>query len=403
MLLLRPSSWRLGRRCLSGTLDRLASIGLSEDQLQFQELAQDFADRELAPHGQRWDAEGHFPVDTIRAAAALGFGGLFVDPAHGGTGLTRSDGAVIFEALATGDISCTSYLTIHNMCCWLVDTYASQATKDKYLPRLTAMDLFASYCLTEPGAGSDAGSLSTTARRQGDMFILNGSKAFISGAPTSDVYCIMARSLDTPGPAGISCFLVEKSFKGISFGALEHKMGWRAQPTAAVILEDCEVPVENLIGDEGQGFAIAMKALDGGRINIGACSLGGARSCLDKALAYSGEREQFGRALRRFQSVEFKLADMATQVQCARALVRQAAALLDAKDPEATVVAAMAKRTATDLGFRVANEALQIHGGYGYLADYHVERFVRDLRVCQILEGTNEIMSLITARALFKE
>ena len=374
---------------------------LSEDQRAIQDAARSFADAEMAPHAARWDEDKHFPVDMLREAAALGFGGIYISEDVGGSGLSRLDASLVFEALAAGDVSSAAFLSIHNMASWMIDAFGSDVLRQKYLPRLTTMELIGSYCLTEPGAGSDAASLRTTARRDGETYVLNGAKAFISGAGVSDIYVVMARS-GGDGAGGVSTFVVEKGTPGLSFGAQERKMGWANQPTAMVHLDHCVIPAENRVGDEGQGFRIAMKGLDGGRINIASCSLGGAGFALEAARRYLTTRKQFGRALSDFQGLQFRLADMATELEAARLMVRQAAAALDAGDPAATRLAAMAKRFATDAGFEVANQALQLHGGYGYLKDYPLERIVRDLRVHQILEGTNEIMRVIIARELLR-
>jgi len=374
---------------------------LSEDQRAIEETARAFATSEMAPHSARWDEEKHFPVDVLRAAAALGFGGLYVRDDVGGSALSRLDATIVIEALAAGDVSTAAFLSIHNMTSWMIDRFGAAPLREKYLPRLATMELIASYCLTEPGAGSDAAALRTTARRKGDSFFLDGAKAFISGAGVSDVYVVMART-GGDGAGGVSAFVIEKGTPGLSFGARERKMGWESQPTASVNFDDVETPARNLIGDEGQGFRIAMAGLDGGRLNIAACSLGGAQFALETAKAYLETRTQFGRPLKEFQALQFRLADMATQLEAARLMVRRAAAALDAADPRATELCAMAKRFATDAGFEVANQALQLHGGYGYLKDYPLERVVRDLRVHQILEGTNEIMRVIIAREMFK-
>jgi len=368
-----------------------------------QNMAQSFAEQELAPFAKDWDANKEFPEDTLRKAAGLGFGGVFVNEEFGGSGLGRVDGSVIFEALSAGCTSTTAYLTIHNMCAWILNTYGNEEQKQRLLPKLCSMDMFASYCLTEPASGSDAASLSTRAQlsEDGETYTLNGSKAFISGGGRSDVYLVMARS-GGPGPKGISCFVVEKNTPGLSFGAQERKMGWNSQPTAAVIFEDCKIPAANRIGDEGIGFKIAMAALDGGRLSIASCSLGAAKQSLKLALEHVQVRNQFDQPLSSNQSVQFKVADMAAQLQAARLMTRSAAKLLDDKDQDASVHCAMAKRFATDAGFKVCNEALQLHGGYGYLEDYPLSRFVRDARVHQILEGTNEIMQVIVARNLLK-
>ncbi len=379
----------------------MSQFELNEEQCAIQEMAQDFARDKIAPFALEWDEKEHFPVDVMREAAALGMGGIYVRDDVGGTGLGRLDAALIFEALSTGCPAVSAFISIHNMASWMIDRFGTEEQRQKWLPSMMTMDLIASYCLTEPSAGSDAAALKTKAVRDGDDFVLNGSKQFISGAGTSDLYLVMART-GGDGAGGVSCFLVPKDAPGVSFGANERKMGWKAQPTRTVILEDARIPAENMIGEEGQGFKIAMMGLDGGRLNIGACSLGGAQSALDKAVAYMGERKAFGKSLAQFQGLQFKVADMATELEAARTLLYTAATKLDAKAHDATRWCAMAKRFATDTGFTVANEALQIHGGYGYLADYGVEKIVRDLRVHQILEGTNEIMRLIISRDLLK-
>ena len=374
-------------------------FALSEEQQAFRDTARDFARQEMAPHAARWDEESLFPVDTLRQAAALGFAGIYVGDDVGGSGLGRLDAAVIFEELAAACPSTAAYISIHNMASWMIDRFGSAEQRERFLPSLTSMEHFASYCLTEPGAGSDAASLRTRAERDGDHYVLNGSKAFISGGGSSDVYVCMVRTGEA-GPKGISCIVVEKGTPGLSFGKQEHKLGWKSQPTSAVIFENCRVPVANRIGAEGEGFRIAMKGLDGGRLNIAACSIGGARFCLEQAVAYTAERKQFGKPLNAFQSLQFKLADMATELDAARLMLHRAASSLDAASPEATMHCAMAKRFATDIGFQVVNEALQLHGGYGYIKEYPIERYFRDLRVHQILEGTNEIMRVIIARQL---
>jgi alkylation response protein AidB-like acyl-CoA dehydrogenase len=376
-------------------------FALTEDQRAIEDAARAFAEAELAPHAARWDEDKHFPVGTLRAAAALGFAGIYIGEDVGGSGLTRLDASIIFETLARGDVSSAAFLSIHNMASWMVDAFGSEVLRRRYLPKLTTMEFIASYCLTEPGAGSDAGSLRTSARLEGETYVLNGAKAFISGGGRSDVYVVMART-GADGPRGISTFVVENGTPGLTFGAQEKKLGWANQPTAMVHFDNVVVPVANRVGDEGQGFRIAMMGLDGGRLNIASCSLGGAGFALDTAKDYLETRRQFGRPLREFQALQFKLADMATDLEAARLMVRRAAAALDAKAPDATKLCAMAKRFATDAGFDIANQALQLHGGYGYLKDYPLERIVRDLRVHQILEGTNEIMRVIIARELFK-
>ena len=374
-------------------------FALSDDQSALEDAAKGFATAELAPHAARWDEEEVFPVDVLRKAAELGFAGLYVRDDVGGSGLTRLDAAIIFEALAGGDVSTAAFLSIHNMAAWMIDRFGSADLRARYLPGLCRMDRIASYCLTEPGSGSDAASLITAARLEGDHYVLNGTKAFISGAGVSDLYLVMART-GGEGAGGISAIVVEKGAAGLSFGAKERKLGWRSQPTAMVHFDNVRVPVGNRIGDEGQGFRFAMAGLDGGRLNIAACALGGAGQAFAAARAYTGQRRQFGRPLGDFQAIQFKLADMATELEAARLMVRRAAAAIDAGDPQATMLCAMAKRFATDAAFEVANQSLQLHGGYGYLKDYPLERIVRDLRVHQILEGTNEIMRVIISREL---
>jgi len=377
-------------------------FALSDDQRAIQDAARSFAAAELAPHSARWDEERHFPVEVMRQAAALGFAGIYVREDVGGSGLSRLDAALIFEALSEGDVSTAAFMSIHNMASWMIDRFGTGALRLKYLPRMTTMERIASYCLTEPGSGSDAAAMKTTARLDGDHYVLNGGKAFISGAGISDLYVVMART-GGPGAKGVSALVVEKGTPGLSFGANERKMGWNSQPTAQVMFDEVRVPVENRIGAEGDGFRFAMMGLDGGRINIAACSLGGSKLALDTAQAYLGTRQQFGRPLADFQALQFRLADMATAHEAAKLMVYNAADALDRKDPQATKLCAMAKRFATDGGFEIANQALQLHGGYGYLRDYPVERIVRDLRVHQILEGTNEIMRVIISRELLRQ
>lgn len=374
---------------------------LSEEQKLIVDLAASFSADELRPNAAKWDREQYLDRDVFKALAALGFGGIYTGEEHGGTGLSRLDAVLIFEQLSRGCVSHASFLSIHNMATWMVDTFAGDELRERFVPKLTQAELIASYCLTEPGAGSDAASLKTRATKDGDSYVLNGAKVFISGAGFSDLYLVMARTSDD-GARGVSAFLVEKDTAGLAFGKTEEKMGWRAQPTAMVNFDDCRIPAANRIGEEGHGFRFAMAGLDGGRLNIAACSLGGAQDALDRALDYAGERKQFGKAIADFQAIQFKLADMEIELQAARSLLHQAALLLDEKSPDATKMCAAAKRFVTDTGFKVANDALQIHGGYGYLADYEVERIVRDLRVHQILEGTNEIMRVIVSRALLK-
>jgi alkylation response protein AidB-like acyl-CoA dehydrogenase len=375
------------------------NFSLSDEQRAIQDMARQFALNEMAPLAARWDAEKIFPIETLRAAASLGFGGLYVPEEVGGAGLTRLDAAIVFEELAAACPSTAAFISIHNMAAWMIDRFGGEDQRRRFLPALCRMDHFASYCLTEPDAGSDAASLRTRAVRDGDRYVLNGAKAFISGGGRSDVYVTMVRT-GAAGPKGITCLAVEKESPGLSFGAQEKKLGWNSQPTAMVMFEDCRVPASNRIGAEGEGFAIAMAGLDGGRVNIGACSLGGARACLDLALAHVETRTQFGRKLAEFQALQFKLADMATELEAARLMIHRAASALDAGDPDATLFCAMAKRFATDAGFAICDAALQLHGGYGYLKDVPVERYLRDLRVHRILEGTNEIMRVIIARRL---
>src|SRR5438552_3235563 len=375
---------------------------LSEEQRAFQETARDFAQDEWLPYAPGWDEREEFPEAALRRAAALGFAGIYVRDEFGGSGLTRLDATIIFEELATACVSTAAYLSIHNMAAWMIDRFGSEETRRRFLPKLMTMEHFASYCLTEPGSGSDAAALQTRARRDGDHYVLNGAKAFISGGGRSDIYVVMARTGEA-GPKGISCLVVENGAPGLSFGKREEKLGWHTQPTAMVNFSDCRVPVANRLGAEGEGFAIAMMGLDGGRLNIGACSLGGARACWEAARDYMLERRQFGQRLADFQALQFKPADMATELDAARLMLLRAAASLDKGDPDATLHCAMAKRLATDAGFRIADEALQLHGGYGYLKDFPIERYLRDVRVHQILEGTNEIMRVIIARRLLRQ
>ena len=372
---------------------------LSDEQRAFAETARAFAREEWLPHAPGWDERSEFPLTALRRAAELGFAGIYVGDEFGGSGLGRLDATIIFEELAAACVSTAAYLSIHNMAAWMIDRFGTREQRARFLPKLTTMAHFASYCLTEPGSGSDAAALATKAVRDGDEYVLNGTKAFISGGSVSDIYVAMVRTGGT-GPQGISCLVVEKDAPGLSFGKKERKLGWNTQPTAMVIFEDCRVPIANRIGEEGDGFKIAMAGLDGGRLNISACSLGGARACLDAARDHMLDRRQFGQPLADFQALRFKLADMATELDAARLMVRRGAASLDRGDPEATMHCAMAKRLATDAGFHVCNEALQLFGGYGYLKDFPIERYLRDVRVHQILEGTNEIMRVIIARRL---
>ncbi|MEZ5959149.1 MAG: acyl-CoA dehydrogenase family protein [Hyphomonadaceae bacterium] len=378
------------------------SAQLTEDQELIVETARSFAQEKLRPNAARWEDEG-LDRGVLKELAELGFAGIYVGEEHGGSALTRLDAALIFEELSRGCIATSAFLSIHNMCAWMIDSFGDAEQRAQWLPQLTTMEKIASYCLTEPGSGSDAGALRTTARPDGNsQYAINGSKAFISGAGFSDLYVLMCRTGED-GPKGVSTVLVPGGTKGLSFGKNEDKMGWRAQPTAIVNFEDCHVPVENRIGPEGEGFKYAMKGLDGGRLNIAACALGGAQDALDRALAYVKERKQFGKRIADFQNTQFLLADMETELAASRALLHAAARKLDAKAPDATKYCAMAKRFVTDTAFKVADQALQLHGGYGYLADYEVERIVRDLRVHRILEGTNEIMRVIVSREMLKE
>ena len=372
-------------------------FAFTEEQSAIQETALAFAQERIAPFAARWDEECHFPVDVIRETAPLGMAAIYVPAEMGGSGLSRLDGALIFEALAYGCPAISSYISIHNMVAWMVGRFGNEAQRTTWLPKLTSMEWLASYCLTEPGVGSDAAALATRAERKGDNYVLNGTKQFISGAGATDFYLIFART-GREGANGISAFAVLKDTPGLSFGANERKMGWNAQPTRQVILENVAVPASHLVGGEGQGFKYAMTGLDGGRINIGACSLGAAWAALDKARTYMHERQAFGRNLADFQALQFKIADMATDLEAARLMIYRAADALDRADPQAAMFSAMAKRYATDLGFEIVYQALQLHGGYGYLKEYGLEKLVRDLRVHQILEGTNEIMRVVISR-----
>jgi alkylation response protein AidB-like acyl-CoA dehydrogenase len=372
-------------------------FALTEEQQAFQATARDFAAAEMMPRAREWDENEIFPIETLRKAAGLGFGGIYVKEDVGGSALTRLDATVIFEELAQGCVSTAAYISIHNMAAWMIDRYGGEAQRRRFLPKLCTMEHFASYCLTEPGAGSDAASLTTRAVRDGDTYVLDGAKAFISGGGVSDIYVVMARTGEG-GPKGISCLVVEKGTPGLSYGAQEKKLGWKSQPTAMVMFENCRVPAANRIGEEGQGFRIAMAGLDGGRLNIAACSIGGAQFCLDRTVAYMRERKQFGTRLADFQALAFRVADYATELEAARLMVRRAATAVTTAEPGATRLAAMAKRHATDAGFEIVNGCLQLHGGYGYLRDHPIERILRDVRVHQILEGTNEVMRLIVSR-----
>ncbi len=374
---------------------------LTEEQRAFEAVARTFAREEMMPFARGWDEGEIFPVEALRKAAALGFGGICIGEDVGGSALTRLDATIIFEELAQGCTSTAAYISIHNMAAWMIDAFAADAQRRRFLPKLTTMEQFASYCLTEPGVGSDAASLATRAERDGGHYVLNGAKAFISGGGVSDLYVVFART-GGERARGISCIAVEKGAPGLSFGAQEKKLGWKSQPTAMVLFDNCRVPIENRIGEEGQGFRIAMAGLDGGRLNIAACSIGGAQFCLDRTIAYMRERKQFGARLADFQALAFRVADYATELEAARLLVRRAAVALGDREPHATRLAAMAKRYATDTGFDVVNGCLQLHGGYGYLRDHPIERVLRDVRVHQILEGTNEIMRLIVSRDLLR-
>jgi alkylation response protein AidB-like acyl-CoA dehydrogenase len=375
---------------------------LTDDQLAIQDMARKFTADRITPFAAEWDEKSHYPVDVWKAAGALGFGSIYVSEASGGIGLGRLDAALIMEAMAYGCPATSSYISIHNMAAWMIDCFGSAELKARFLPSLVSMDQIASYCLTEPGSGSDAAALKTTARRDGDDYVLNGTKQFISGAGVNDIYVVMVRTGDA-GAKGISCLVVEKGTPGLSFGAPERKLGWNASPTAQVIFEDCRVPVAHRVGAEGDGFRFAMAGLDGGRLNIGACSLGGAQRCLDEAVKYTKERQQFGQPVADFQNTQFMLADMATDLEAARALLYLAAAKVNANAPDKSRFSAMAKRLATDNGSEVVNKALQLFGGYGYLKDYPIERFWRDLRVHSILEGTNQVMRMIVGRDLLRQ
>ena len=374
----------------------------TEEQVAFRDLAASFAQAEMAPHAAKWDAEHIFPRDTIVATAQLGFGGLYVKEDVGGSNLSRLDSVLIFEELSKACPSTAAFISIHNMAAWMIDSYGNEEQRQKFLPDMTAMNKISGYCLTEPNSGSDAAALRTKAARDGDHYVLNGSKAFISGAGANDLYLTMVRTGDDT-PNGISCIMIENGTEGLSFGANEKKLGWHSQPTAQVNFDNCRVPVENLIGGEGNGFRIAMAGLDGGRLNIAACSIGGAQVCIDLAVDYMKTRKAFGKAISEFQALQFRLADMQTELESARILLYAAAQKVNDKHPLATRFAAMAKRKATDTGFQVVNDALQMFGGYGYLQDYPIERYLRDLRVHQILEGTNEIMRLIISRDMLRQ
>ena len=375
---------------------------LTDDQLAIQDMARRFTADNITPFAGEWDAAKHFPVDVIKRSAELGFGAIYVSEAAGGIGLGRLEAALIMEAMAYGCPTTSAFISIHNMASWMIDRFGGDALKARYLPDLVAMDRIASYCLTEPGSGSDAAALKTTARREGDHYVVNGTKQFISGGGVNDIYVTMVRTGDD-GPKGISCLVVDKDTPGLSFGAPESKLGWNASPTAQVVFEDARVPTKNRVGAEGDGFRFAMMGLDGGRLNIGACSLGGAQRCLDEAVAYTKDRQQFGRQIADFQNTQFMLADMATDLEAARALLYLAAAKVTDNSPDKSRFSAMAKRLATDSGSKIVDDALQLFGGYGYLKDYPIERFWRDLRVHSILEGTNQVMRMIVGRELLRQ
>jgi alkylation response protein AidB-like acyl-CoA dehydrogenase len=380
----------------------MSQFDLTDEQRQIQEMAQQFTEAEITPHASEWDEKHIFPRDTIRRAAELGFGSIYVSEESGGIGLGRLESALIMEAMAYGCPSTSAFISIHNMAAWMIDRFGSAPVKEKYLPSMVTMDRMGSYCLTEPGSGSDAAALKTRAVKEGDHYVVTGSKAFISGGGENEIYVTMVRT-GQEGPKGISCLVIEKDMPGVSFGAQEKKLGWHSQPTAQVNFDEVRVPAENMVGGEGEGFRIAMMGLDGGRLNIGACSLGGAQRCLDEAIRYTKERKQFGQPIADFQNTQFMLADMETELQAARVLLYAAAVKVTENAPDKTKFAAMAKRLATDTGSSVVDRALQLHGGYGYLQDYPIERFWRDLRVHSILEGTNQVMRVIVGRDLVRQ
>ena len=375
---------------------------LTDDQLAIQEMARRFTADRITPFAAQWDEDHHFPRDVIKAAGELGFGAIYVAPEQGGIGLGRLEAALIMEAMAYGCPATSAFVSIHNMAAWMIDRFGSEELKAHFLPGLVTMDKIASYALTEPGSGSDAAALKTTARLDGDHYVINGTKQFISGSGVNDIYVVMVRTADN-GAKGVSCMVVEAGTPGMSHGAPERKLGWNASPTAQLIFEDCRVPVANRVGAEGDGFRFAMAGLDGGRLNIGACSLGGAQRCLDEAIVYVKDRKQFGQPIGDFQNTQFMLADMATDLEAARALLYLAAAKVNSNAPDKTRFSAMAKRLATDSGSKIVNDALQLFGGYGYLKDYPIERFWRDLRVHSILEGTNQVMRMIVGRDLLRQ
>lgn len=375
---------------------------LTDDQIAIQDMARKFTADAITPYAAEWDEKSHYPVDVWKAAGELGFGAIYVSEESGGTGLGRLEAALIMEAMAYGCPATSAFISIHNMAAWMIDCFGSAELKARYLPDLVSMQKIASYCLTEPGSGSDAAALKTSARRDGDHYIVNGTKQFISGAGYNDIYVVMVRTGEEK-TKGVTCLVVDKDTPGLSFGAPEKKLGWNASPTAQVIFEDCRVPVANRVGAEGDGFRFAMMGLDGGRLNIGACSLGGAQRCLDETIAYTKERQQFGQPVADFQNTQFMLADMATDLEAARALLYIAAAKVTANAPDKSRFSAMAKRLSTDSGSEIVNKALQLFGGYGYLRDYPIERFWRDLRVHSILEGTNQVMRMIIGRDLLRQ
>ena len=377
-------------------------FALTEEQTAIYDMAFAFGQEHIAPHAIEWDEAGAFPKDVLLAAGELGMAGIYVKEDVGGSDLSRLDATLIFEALAYACPSIASFISIHNMTAWMIDTFGSDEQRQKWLPQMTTLEKYCSYCLTEPGSGSDAAALKTKADRDGNGWKINGGKTFISGGETSELYLAMVRTGDA-GPGGVSAVLVENPTDGLSFGANERKMGWRAQPTAQVLFDDCKIPADQLLGEEGAGFKYAMAGLDGGRLNIAASALGAAQYALDKTLSYMKERKAFGKPIADFQALQFRVADMETELQAARIFLRQAAWKLDSGAPDKTRFCAMAKRLVTDVSFKVANDALQLHGGYGYLSDYGIEKIVRDLRVHQILEGTNEIMRLIISRDMLKE
>jgi isobutyryl-CoA dehydrogenase len=409
--LIRPSNFRLlhlTKRTLNESQSLCVSVdpleGLTSEQAEIQTVASKFAIDQMKPHMAEWDKHEIFPVEVLRKLGELGFAAIYCKPDFGGSGLTRLEASVIFEALSVGCVSTTAYLSIHNMCAWMIDEYGTNEQREYWLPKLASMESFASYCLTEPGSGSDASSLKTNAKRDGDYFVLNGTKSFISGGGHSDVYLVMCRTGSSDsGPKGISCLLVEKGSKGLSYGKKESKVGWNSQPTAQLIFEDCKVPVKNLIGKENQGFSIAMSGLNGGRINIASCSLGAAQGALEAAIQNCRNRKQFNKSLDQFQYLQFKIAEMTTQLVSSRLMVRNAAIALQTKHKDLVTLCSMAKLQATDACYRICDDALQLHGGYGYLKDYPVQQYLRDSRVHMILEGTNEIMRLIISRNVLSQ